>query len=448
MKIISICLAAFVYGCSSSSSITKHVNFDVHEKVYENGLKVLVVENHKLPIFNFTTFYEVGGKFEQKGATGATHFLEHMMFKGAKKYGANKFDDVVEGNGGNNNAYTTNDLTVYYENLPSEHLDTIIDVEADRMNNLLLEKKSFESERLVVLEERKMRYENSDRGKIYLEMMQKMFEGTPYGTSVIGDVQDLKTVTRDKFFEYFKTFYVPNNAVVLIVGDVDKDHVFKEIEKRFGTIKKNKGLEKLKRETLANKDFSFKGKYGGREIKLKGTSSNPNFMYAFQGVKIGSKDSYALDILSTVLGGSMSSYLNEAFVLSNRPTMASIYAANYTLQESGVFFIGGQLLSGVDPHKAKESLYKEIQEVCSEKLIKRSLEKVKNQYLVSSLSGLDTNAGIAKYLGNYEVYYGDYNFYKKELEIYNNVSLEDVRSVCRKYLVKENSIFLSIWNKN
>ena len=145
------------------------------------ALRLLVVENNKLPIVSYYTFFDVGGRFESRetGTTGATHFLEHMMFKGAKKYKAGEFEKIVEGNGGRGNAYTTFDSTVYYESFPSKVLEKIIDLEADRMGNLTIESKSFESERLVVKEERKMRYENSPMGKLYLSMMQAVFKGTP-----------------------------------------------------------------------------------------------------------------------------------------------------------------------------------------------------------------------------------------------------------------------------
>src|SRR5690606_1475586 len=202
--------------CSHSGSKNEQeldqteISLDVKTHKLKNGLKILVVENNKLPIFSYYSYYKVGGKYEVKGITGATHYLEHMMFKGAKKYGPGDFDRIVEGNGGSNNAYTTNDLTVYYENLPSKHIETIIDVEADRMQNLLLEPAAFESERLVVLEERKMRYENRDAGKLYLEMMLEMFKDTPYGTSVIGNIEDIKNVPRERMLEYFKEFYAPN----------------------------------------------------------------------------------------------------------------------------------------------------------------------------------------------------------------------------------------------
>ena len=453
MKVLKLLLVILLVSCSSKKISNKLnsnglINFDVKEMTLDNGLKVFVVENNKLPIFSYYTFYNVGGKHERKGITGASHFLEHMMFKGAKKYGLHEFDKKVEGNGGNNNAYTTNDMTVYYEKMPSEHIDLIIDIEADRMENLLLEPTYFEKERMVVLEERKMRYENSDKGKLYLNMMKNLFKGTPYGTSVIGDIEDLKTVSRDQIFKFFKQYYAPNNAFIFVVGDVDADHVFDEVEKRFGKMKATKNLEKKKKKVLGEKGFDFKGKYNGREEKLNGTSKDPMFMLAFKGVKTGVEDAYALDILSSMLGDGQSSYLSKTYVLSRYPQVSSIYAANYTLMESGVFFIGGQLLPKKSLKTIQRSLYKNIRSICGSKLDQRSLEKVKNQYLVNFFSDLDTNNGIASFLGNRQAYYGDYAFYNKEMEIYNKITLDQVRHVCDKYITKENSIFLSIWEKH
>lgn len=455
MRNLTILLLLFLFSCShptANKNIKKagesinELSFKVTKKRLKNGLKILVVENHKLPIFTYFTYYEVGGKYETKGITGATHFLEHMMFKGAKKYGPGMFDQLVEGNGGKNNAYTTNDLTVYYESLPSEHLDKIIDLEADRMENLSLVPASFESERMVVLEERKMRYENSDGGKLYLNMMKNIFTGTPYGTSVIGDLADVKTVTRDQIYAYFKKFYTPNNAVIVIVGDVDADHVGEEIEKKFSMIKANTDLPKIKKDILSQKGFKFKGKYN-RSIKLKGTSKTPMFYLAFQGIKIGPRDSYILDILASVLGDGESSYLSKKYVLSKKPLLTNIYAANYTMQEAGVFFIGGQLIRSQNRNWIKKDLFKKIGKVCQGDFSKHAVQKIKNQYLVHMIRGLETNSGVAKFLGNREIYYDDYNFYKKEMDIYNSITKGELVAACNKYLKKNKSIFLSIWDK-
>lgn len=425
-----------------------HLDFEVKKYELDNGLKVLLVENEKLPIFSYYTYYQVGGKYETPGITGASHFLEHMMFKGAKKYGQGEFDKLVEGNGGSNNAYTTNDLTVYYENMPKEHIAKIIDIEADRMANLSLEKQSFENERQVVLDERKMRYENSDQGQIYLAMMKSMFEGTPYGTSVIGSKEDLKTMTRDQIYEYFKKYYSPNNATIVIVGDINESEVLDEIKKRYGQIPAFEELNKLKKETVAQrKGYDFKGKYD-RWIKLNGKSTTPQFMLAYKGIKVGPRDAYVLDILSSILGDGQSSYLNQAFVSGKRPLFSSISAGNYTLQESGVFFIGGSLLEKVNINKAKASLFKEVARSCENAIDARSVQKIKNSYLLDMLSRFETNAGVARFLGDREVYYGDYAFYEKELETYQSITEEELKEACRKYLKKENSIFLSIWNKH
>lgn len=435
-------------GYKSQSSQMDQISLDVKKRVLKNGLTILLVENDKLPIFSYYTYYRVGGKYETEGITGATHYLEHMMFKGAKKYGPGEFDKLVEGNGGSNNAYTTNDLTVYYENLPSEHIQKIVDLEADRMQNLALETTSFEKERNVVLEERKMRYENSDRGKLFLKMMKEVFAGTPYGTSVIGKIQDIKSVSRDQMMDYFKKFYTPNNAIIVIVGDIDSDEVFDKIEEKFGQIPANKDLALIKSQILDKRNgFEFKGAFN-RWVKLNGTSPMPNFMLAYKGIKIGPRDAYILDILSSILGSGESSYLNQNFVMSRNPMMSNIYAANYTLQDSGVFFVGGQLLKGKSIKNTKNVLTKKIVSSCYDAINERSLQKVKNQYLVQMLSGLDTNAGVARFIGDREVFYGDYSFYNKEYAIYNSVSMAELKLACEKYLKKENSIFLSIWNQH
>lgn len=441
----------FIVSCSStdksSSSEDLSVSFKATKKVFENGLTAIIIENKKLPIFSYHTFYKVGGKFETPGITGSSHFLEHMMFKGAKKYKMGEFDKLVEGNGGKNNAYTSNDLTVYYEELPSDYLETMIDIEADRMENLTLDKDAFESERAVVLEERKMRYENSDRGKLYLNMMKEVFKGTPYGTSVIGKIKDLKTVTRDQMYAYFKKYYAPNNAVIVISGDVDTDDTFDMLSEKFGKIKPFNDLEKIKKEAIALTGFDKKRKLG-YDVYLKGLSPNPLFMLAYPSVKISNTDSFILDILSSVIGAGATSYLSEKFVLGKKPVLADIGAANYTLEDAGVFFVSGQMLGGKSIKTFKRNLRSSIVKSCKEAITPRAITKVKNQFMIGMLSGLDTNSGVAKFLGNREVFFNDYNFYKKEFEIYKAVTEKDLKDACHKYLDPKKSVFLSIWSKN
>ena len=292
-----------------------------------------------------------------------------------------------------------------------------------------------------------MRYENSDRGKIYLSMMKTMFKGTPYGSSVIGEVEDLKTVSREKVKEYFKTYYSPNNAVIVIVGDVNAEQVINEIERKYGEIPSQTKLEKIKKDHLNKLGFGFKIKLPS-SVALKGSSPTPLIMKSYQAVKIGVREGFVLDILSSILGDGDSSYLNQKLVLNSQPQMLSVYAANFTLMESGVFFVGGKLLEGTDLKKFQNSLETIINNSCDSALSERALEKVKNQYLYQMVSQLDTNAGLAQFLGDREVHYGDYNFYKKEMEIYNSISLKELKDVCHKYLYKKPNLDMSIWNKN
>ena len=450
--IFSALLLFCVISCASQE-VTKSevsndlVQLDVKEKILENGLKILVVERHKLPILSYYTTYMVGGVNERPGITGASHFLEHMMFKGAKKYGAGFFDKFIEGSGGNNNAFTTNDITVYFENMPANSIDKIIDVEADRMQNLLLEKESFEKERQVVLEERKLRYENSDQGKLYLSTMMTLFLGTPYEIPVIGSIKDLKSVTRNEVQAYFKNYYVPNNALVIVVGDVRAEDVFIEMEKVYGKIPKGQKIESLKERLNDSELFATKVRLPKR-VKLNGQTKNPLFMLAFPSVTATDEDSFALDILSSILAGGESSALNLKMVLNDRPLLNTVYSMNYTLSKSGIFFIGGEVKKGMNLTTLKKRVLKQVRKTCENELNERSLKKVVNNYLIDDLSSLDTNAGIARMLSLREAYYGDYNFYKTTLEKYQQVSVEDVREVCEKFIRPDKALYTTIWKKH
>lgn len=434
-------------GNRENAKQVNEVSFDVDKHILDNGLTILLVKRDHLPIFSYYTFYKVGSKFEGPGITGATHFLEHMMFKGAKKYGEGMFDKLIEGNGGSNNAYTTMDLTVYYENLPAEHIEQVIDIEADRMQNLALAPASFEKERNVILEERKMRYENSDNGKLYKALMKELYRGTPYGHSVIGTIPDLKSVTRDQIHDYFKTFYAPNNAVIVIVGDINRSNVLRALKQSFGAIPKEDSLAKVKKERLEKKGFKLK-KLVGRRIGLRGSSPTPQFLQAWRGNKVGEKEGYALDILASILGGGESSYLYQKLVLDKKPMLTNVYSFHYSLQETGALIVGGQLLPKTSIASVNRKINWLARKACKEALTQRNVEKVKNNYLVSFFASLETNAEVAELLGKGEVYFSDYNFYKKEFELYDSVTIDELQNLCRSKFKGSKNLFMSVWQKH
>jgi zinc protease len=429
-----------------SQNLPDPLKLDVTSFRLQNGLTVLVVENHALPIYAFYSFYKVGGKDERKGITGASHFLEHLMFKGTKTMSASKFDFLVEGNGGTTNAYTTNDFTVYHENMPANTLEMMLKVEADRMVNLKLDAKEFEHERKVVLEERKMRYENSPRGQVYLNMMQEMFRGTPYGTSVIGDIEDLNTVSRNQIYQYYRQWYAPNNATIVIAGDVDPSQVKSWVEKYYGGLPASKVPEDSRGKVPASA-FQF-GHKVPIEKHLKGQSASPLFMVAFPGEPIGTPRGYAMDILSSILGDGKSAHLVQKFTLSKAPKASSIYAGNYTLEKAGTFMVGGELVRGVKPSSFKADLLTELVSSCDKAITDTALQKVKNNYEKNLFGELDTNAGVAQFIGDRQAYFGDWAYYRKELQIYQALTVAEVRKACKEVFADQRYVWVTVWERN
>lgn len=435
-------------SCSSvkkDKTLADSINIDVDELKLDNGMKALIVNNPKLPIFSLYFFYEVGGKNETPGITGASHFLEHMMFKGGKKFGKNTLDFIIEGSGGSTNAYTTNDQTVYYENLPSKELSMILDIEADRMENLTLDPDEFNRERAVVLEERKMRYENAPKGQLYQLLMSNLFQGTPYGRPVIGEIPDLKTVTREQIHAYFKRFYAPNNVTLILVGDVDSAKAKDMIREKFGKIPASKSVES---DHASLKDDAFQVNLAeSKVVNQKGESPSPIFMMAYPTYKAGHPKGYALDVLSSILGSGKSSSLVNEYILTNKPVATSMYAAHQQLEKAGFFFVGGDLVKGIKLNEFKADLEKKLRSYCDSEITERNIQKIKNNYLVDLYGGLDTNAGLAQFLGDREALMGDWKYYKKELELYERVTVKDVRDLCHETFSKKN-VFVSVWNQH
>ena len=455
LKVSLLSLALF--GCSEkfqssqTAGISEQaggINLKVKKVTLDNGLRVLIYENHGLPIFSYYTFFDVGGRHESKGTTGATHFLEHMMFKGSGNFGPGQFDSTIESNGGSTNAYTNFDNTVYYESLPSNTIDKIIAMEADRMTSILLHPVALNGERQVVFEERKVRYENSPRGKLYLALMQNIFENTPYGGSVIGDVEDLKALTRENLMSFYKNFYTPDNAIIVVAGDVDADKVIEQIEKKYGDLKPS--TQEIQ-DYIKSKDdpslYAHQGRYG-RDVKIHASSPTPMFMMGFKGKPLGDRDGFVMDILSSIIGQGESSYFFQKYVKGKKPVLSRFSSANYTLMKNGVFWLSGQLLAGKNLNRFKRSLLRDLSKVCEEAITERTLAKTKNQYLIDYYAGIQTNAGVAQFLGMREMYFNDYNYYKKEFEIYESIGLEEVKQSCQNTFKDRDYIMVSVWNKH
>ncbi|MBF0298447.1 MAG: insulinase family protein [Oligoflexia bacterium] len=428
------------------------VNLDIRKFVLKkNGLTILLAENHHLPIVSYYTYFKVGSRYEGKGMSGATHFLEHLMFKGAKKYGPQQFDSIMEENGGRSNAYTSTDSTVYHQAIPSAALETVLDLESDRMENLLLEEKAFEKEKSVILEERKLRYDNSPTGKLFQKMTEIMYKGTPYGIPVIGYVDDIVNVQRDDIKKYFNKFYAPNNAVLVIIGDIDIKKTLDLVNKYYGNIPSSKQVEKTKA-LLDNDDlYKFQGKSMPAEaenIKINANSNTPIFYIAYRGEKIGTKRYYVMDILASIFSAGASSYLVKKYVTGDTPTLNSISLYNYSFAKNGLYLIAGELLNETKLEDFKNSWDKNQVNFCKEAISDHTVQKTKNQYMVAFFSALETNEGVAELVGNSEFYFNDHKYYKKELQELNSITTKDVMDVCKEIFSGQKYGFFSVWEKH
>lgn len=457
----SILIILMISGCATGTkekvkSVTqskpnkslKNINIPFEKFQLENGLTVLLIPNKKVPLFSYYTLFRVGSKGEKKGMTGSTHFLEHLLFKGTKNYSLAQFRDIVEGNGGFFNAYTTMDSTVYYENMPSAQLDKVMDMEVDRFMNASIEKVAFERERFVILEERKGRYENSDYGKLILAITKNLYRGTPYGGSTIGEISDIKSVTRDQIYSYYKANYIPKNAVLVIAGDIDVESVKKMIVEKYSKIPAQaQNISEDYKLKVLPKVFSDNAKYG-RWVKLNGQAKTPIFALAFRAPEIQQRSAYVADLLAVILGGGDSSYLSQEYANNRRPLVSSIYSHNTTMVHAGRFIVAGQLLPRVNLAKFKSRLMKSLKKSCQVAITPRNLQKAKNQFWVSYYDQLQGNAAIASFLGTKELLYRDPYYFQKEIEFYESISLEEVKGYCSQLTSGNKSIFFSIWNKH
>ncbi len=422
------------------------IKLKVERKIFPNGLRVIVVENPRLPIFSFYTFYDVGARHEPLGQTGSSHFLEHLMFKGAKKYGPGAFFKEIESMGGSANASTDFDSTIYYQNLPKASLKQIIDMEADRMANLLLDEVEFEKEKNIILEERKKRFENSPYGQLFMLTGRHLYRNTPYGGTVIGEIPDIKNITRAEVKEHFENYYAPNNAVIAVAGDLKSEEVFDLIEKYYGHIPASKDLAEKKKRFDSREKYSFSPLESGH-TQIHGQAPLPILAWVFPGAKKGSRKELLLNFLSSILASGRSSYFVESMVHSQNAPFTSFSAFSYPRKYSGAFYLYGELLSAKGIASANTLLQKELGRACEKSINERSLEKTKNLVLLGFFSSIENNSGLAQTFGQGEAFFGDPFYYKNELKTYLEISTDELRKTCNE-LLSGPSRFFSVWNRH
>ena len=402
---------------------------DIKSFTLKNGMKFLVYENHSIPNANMYLFFKVGSRNENIGTTGISHFFEHMMFNGAKKYGPKEFDKVMEANGGSNNAYTTENITVYTNWFPSYAIEVIFDLESDRIRDLNFDDKMIESERGVILSERTTGLENNPMEELWQEVQATAFTAHPYMWPVIGWESDIKNWTKADLQNFFHTYYAPNNCVVVISGDVKFDEVKRLAEKYFQSIPSGPKLREV--HTVEPEQR------GERRIFVKRDVPTPYLLITFHVPQTGSEDYYALKLLSDILSKGSSSRLYKSLVEEQQLAIEiGTYYPNAF--DPTLFYFYAIANENVPASKLEKAIYEELNKIINEGIQEAELQKVKNQKLMEFYSLTQTINGMSNTIGTYELFFGDYKKLFSAPDEFKRIKKEDVQNVARKYFRKEN----------
>ncbi|MCS6128356.1 insulinase family protein [Shewanella baltica] len=402
---------------------------DIKSFTLDNGMKIMVLEDASIPNANMYLFWKVGSRNEVPGITGISHFFEHMMFNGSKKYGPKMFDRTMEAAGGANNAYTTEDMTVYTDWFPANALETMFDLEADRIANLDINQTMVDSERGVVQSERSTGLENSNWNALEGEIKGVAFLAHPYSWSVIGHESDIAAWTLEDLVQYHKTYYAPNNAVVVIAGDVKVAQVKALADKYFAPIPAQtppKAIRTVEPEQKGER----------RTFVQKASVSTPNVMLAYHIPAATHADFYALDLLSSILSQGNSSRLYQSLVDKQVALEAQTYMPMSV--DPNLFYVMGVATPEVKASTLEQALIEQIDAIAKTGVTQQELDKVKNIKLMDFYRSMETINGKANTIGTYEMYFGSYDKLFNAPEAYNKVTPADIQRVAQTYLRKSN----------
>jgi len=403
---------------------------DVQEFQLDNGLTVLMMENHTTPVVTYYTFYKVGARNERRDNSGISHFFEHMMFNGAKKYGPKMFDVVLEAAGGYNNAYTSKNVTAYFEDFPSETLELVFDLESDRMANLALLDEKVASESGVISEERLVRTDNDNEGIMWEELWATAFIAHAYSGPVLGWMESIKSFNRPDCVEYFKTYYAPNNAVVAIVGSFDTQETLAMMREYFGAIPSGPPPPKVPRYEPEQR--------GAKRVLIEKPAEHEHIM---RGYHIGDKDNpdlHALEVIQFLLTSGESCRLHQTLV--NDLQLALYQYAGFEWGfDPGLFYFYVAVAPG-NSHGAVESAFDSVlTSLTTDGPTADELQKAKNSLTANFYKNFKTNNGTAEQLAQYKTLYGDWKVMYTFVDKVNAVTAEQVKEVMTRYFIPKNS---------
>jgi len=413
----------------SAATAVQAQQFQIKTHTLKNGMKIIVEEDRSIPNVALYIFYRIGSRNERPGTTGLSHFFEHMMFNGAKKYGPKQFDRVMEGAGGSNNAYTSNDLTVYQDWFPRTSLELIFDLEADRIRDLSFDPKVIESERGVVASERRSSVDANNFGVLNEQLYAAAFTAHPYQWPVVGWMVDIENWKLADLKRHFEMGYSPSNATMVVSGDTSLEEIVKLAEKYIEPIPSH--------EPPANVTTKEPEQLGERRVTVRKFAQLPIVMMGYHVPEAMSADFYPLQVLETILFSGQSSRMYQRLVDKDQIALFVNGGSGITFDPT-LFEITAQPKAGVPPETVEKAIYEELDRVKSQQVTDQELEKAKNIQLANFYRQMKTISGKANTLGSYEVFFGDYRKLFTAADDYNKVTKEDLQRVARRYFTEKN----------
>ena len=422
----------FVLGAAFSllGQITNQIEFTEYD--LDNGLHVILHEDHSTPIVAVTVMYHVGSKNEDPSKTGMAHFFEHLLFEGSENIERGEFDKYVENAGGVLNANTTQDRTFYYELLPSNQLELGLWLESERMLHAKIQQIGIDTQNEVVKEEKRMRVDNQPYGNLLEKTMEACYDEHPYKWTPIGSMEHLDAANHEDFMNFYEVFYVPNNATLSIAGDLDIEETKELIDAYFSDIPK--GKQEIPRPTVVEKIRTEE-----RRSVVYGKDRLPLVVQAYPIPAQGTPDYYAVDMLNQVLSGGASSRLNKR-VVDEKQLALYCGAFSFGLEDPGLTLAFAMVNMDNTPEEVEAAMNEEVELMKNELISERELQKLKNSIETDFVTSNSSMAGIAESLANYHTYFGDSNLINTEIERYLAITAEDIKRAANDYYDEDSRV--------
>ena len=427
-------LTALLFLLTATCLPAQATTIDFTEYELDNGLKVILHQDESTPIVAVSIMYEVGGKNSFEGRTGFAHFFEHLLFEGTENLERGEIDDLIEGAGGMLNANTSLDRTYYYEVLPSNQLALGLWIESERLLHARVQMEGVETQREVVKEERRQSYDNRPYGTLTMELYKRAFKEHPYKDPNIGYMEDLNSAEIEDFQNFYRTFYVPNNAILSIAGDIDIEETKALVDKYFSDIPRGEEPPSI--------DIVEAPLGGEVRDTVYDKVPLPALVMGYRTVERTNPDYYAISMMNQVLSQGQSSRLNKSLV-DEQELAVQVGSFPSSNQDPGLAIAFALARPGTEDLTPLENAFEaEIERMQTELITDRELEKLRTQIQVDAISGYGSVAGIAESLANNEMFLGDANLINTETQRYLDVTKEDIRRVAKEYYTPDNRVVL------